>query len=204
MKLIGYLLVFCFCFGTASAQQGLPPKPKLGKNDTIRVASAIVDNEYIPWIMTPDAQIRDVRTFKTPLDRTNFYRLRYNVLKVEPYAIYAGNRYRQLERDLATTADKGKQKEMVKTCEKEIKDLFNHEIKNMSITQGEILIKLVNRESGNTSYELVKELKGGLNAFMFQSLARIFGHNLKQTYDPQEENDIEAILNSAGYQYHRN
>lgn len=204
MKFIGYLLVFCLCLGTADAQDIKPRMPKLGKNDTIKVQSAIIDNEYVPWILAPETVIRDGRIFKTPEDRNNYYRLRYNVLKVEPYAIYAGNRYRQLERDLATTADKKKQKEMVKTCEKEIKDLFSREIKNMSITQGEILIKLVNRETGDTSYQLVKELKGGVNAFMFQSLARIFGHNLKQTYDPQEESDIEGILNTAGYKYHRN
>jgi hypothetical protein len=203
MKFIGYLLVFCLCLGTASAQDIKPRMPKLGKNDTIRVASAIVDNEYIPWILAPETYIRDGRVFKTQDDRMNYYRLRYNVLKVEPYAVFAGNRYRQLERDLATTADKKKQKEMVKTCEKEIKDLFNREIKNMTITQGELLIKLVNRESGDTGFGMVKELKGGLNAFMFQSLARLFGHNLKETYDPQEENDMETILNSAGYKYHR-
>jgi hypothetical protein len=223
MKFIGLLLVLCCCLGISNAQninarkpmpgkkdtaqtvaEIKPRKPVLGKNDTIPVASAILDNEYVPWILTHETYIRDARVFKTPEERTNYNRLRYNVLKVEPYAVFAGNRYRQLERDLATTADKGKQKQMVKACEKEIKELFNREIKNMSITQGEILIKLVNRETGDTSYELVKELKGGLNAFMFQSLARIFGHNLKQSYDPQEENDIEGILNSAGYLYHRN
>jgi hypothetical protein len=204
MKFIGFLFAFCCCLVSVNAQIVKPRMPKLGKNDTIRVASALLENEWVPWILAPETVIREGRVFKTDEDRTNYYRLRYNVLKVEPYAIFAGNRYRQLERDIATTADKGKQKEMVKVCEKEIKDLFNHEIKNMTITQGEILIKLVNRETGDTSYELVKQLKGGINAFMFQSVARIFGHNLKQTYDPQEENDIEGILNSAGYQYHRN
>jgi hypothetical protein len=204
MKLIGVLLTFCCYLGISNAQEIKPRKPILGKNDTIRVASAVLDNEYVPWILGPETFIRDARVFKTDEDRNNYLRLRYNVLKVAPYALYAGNRYRQLERDIATTADKSKQKEMVKVCEKEIKDLFNHEIKNMSITQGEILIKLVNRETGDTSYDLVKQLKGGLNAFMFQSVARIFGHNLKETYDPQEESDIEAILTSAGYQYHRN
>lgn len=204
MKFIGYLLVFCCFLASVRAQDVTPRRPKLGKNDTIKVSTAILDGEVVPWIMAHETMIRDGRVFKTDQDRMNFYRLRYNVLKVEPYAIYAGNRYRQLARDLATTADKKVQKEMVKTCEKEIKDLFKREIENMSITQGEILIKLVNRETGDTSFELVKELKGGINAFMFQSLARIFGHNLKQTYDPQEEHDIESILNSSGYLYHRN
>jgi len=196
--------VLCCFWLLPDAYAQLPPHPKTGKNDTIKVAMTILDGEYVPWVPLPETIIRDVRTFKDAQARTDYNLLRYNVLKVAPYALYAGNRYRQLERDLATTADKQKQKEMVKACEKEIKDLFNHEIKNMTITQGEILIKLVNRETGDTSYELVKELKGGINAFMFQSLASLFGHNLKETYDPQEEHDIESILNNAGYRYHRN
>lgn len=204
MKFIWLLMVLCCWMGIIKAQQPKLPLPVLGKNDTIKEALTVLDGAYAPWVLARDAEIKDTRDFASPGARTNYYRLKYNVLKVAPYAVFAGNRYRQLERDIATTADKHKQKEMVKTCEKEIKDLFNHEIKDMTITQGELLIKLVNRESGNTSYELVKELKGGINAFMFQSLARLFGHDLKETYDPQEEHDIEGILNNAGYKYHRN
>jgi hypothetical protein len=204
MKLIGFILVFCCFLGVANAQIMQLPHPKLGKNDTIRVALTPLDGELVPWLLIPEVQIYDYRVFKDAKARTDFNILRYNVLKVAPYAMFAGNRYRQLERDLATTDNKQKQKEMVKACEKEIKELFDHEIKNMTITQGEILIKLVNRETGDTSFELVKQLKGGINAFMFQSLARLFGHNLKETYDPQEEHDIESILNTAGYRYHRN
>ncbi len=204
MKFIGLFIVLCCFLGIANAQTLLPHHPKLGKNDTIKVAMTILDGEYVPWELGPETIIRDARVFKDAQARNDYNLLRYNVLKVAPYAMFAGNRYRQLERDLATTSDKQKQKEMVKGCEKEIKDLFNQEIKNMTITQGEILIKLVNRETGNTSYEMVKDLKGGINAFMFQSVARLFGHNLKETYDPQEDRDIEGILNSAGYKYHRN
>jgi hypothetical protein len=177
--------------------------PKLGKNDTIHVAVTELDGQMVPWLLLKDVNIFDHRVF-TPDGRNAYLRLKYNVLKVAPYAQFAGNRYRQLERDLASTADKKKQKELVNACDKQIKDLFNNKIKDMSITQGEILIKLVNRETGNTSYALVKELKGNINAFMFQSLARLFGHNLKETYDPQEESDIEHILDQAGYKYHRN
>ncbi len=204
MKLIGFIILFCCFLGAANAQTSQLPRPKLGKNDTIRVALTVLDGELVPWLLMPETEIHDMRVFKDAQARTDFNILRYNVLKVAPYAMFAGNRYRQLERDLATTDDKQKQKEMVKVCEKEIKELFDHEIKNMTITQGEILIKLVNRETGDTSFELVKQLKGGINAFMFQSLARLFGHNLKETYDPQEEHDIESILNNAGYRYHRN
>jgi hypothetical protein len=97
------------------------------------------------------------------------------------------------------TADK-KSKRIDESLRNEIKDLFNKEIKNLTITQGEVLIKLINRETGNTSYAMVKELKGGFNAFVIQSVAQIFGHDLKETYDPEEQRDIESILQqTAGY-----
>jgi hypothetical protein len=116
-----------------------------------------------------------------------------------PYARFAGERYRQLQRDLALTSDKHKQKQLIGDCEKQIKDLFNREIKEMTISQGEVLIKLIDRETGNTSFAMVKDLKGGFSAFLLQSAARIFGHDLKETYDPDEQKDIEAILRQAGY-----
>jgi hypothetical protein len=121
-----------------------------------------------------------------------------------PYAKYASQRYEQLQRDLATTADKRRQKQMIDTCENQIKDLFKREVENLTISQGEILIKLIDRQTGNTSYQMVKDLKGGLKAFMFQSLARLFGHNLKETYDPNEERDMEAILQEAGFYANQN
>jgi hypothetical protein len=185
--------------GKVNAQSTKPAPVVLGKNDTIRVAITNVDGELIPWVVCPEVKIRDSRIFASDADRDNYRRLRYNVFKVLPYARFAGNRYRQLQRDLALTGDKKKQKELVNNCETEIKTLFNKEIKNLSINQGEVLIKLIDRESGTTSYAMVKDLKGGFKAFMFQSVASIFGHNLKETYDPEEQKDIEAILKDAGY-----
>jgi len=82
--------------------------------------------------------------------------------------------------------------------------LFKKEIENLTISQGEILIKLIDRQTGNTSYEMVKDLKGGIKAFMFQSLARLFGHNLKESYNPGEEHDMEAILQEAGFYANQN
>ena len=174
-------------------------KIKPGKNDSIKVAVTQLNGEFVPWVLLPDANVRDMRVFKSPAERAAYNRLRYNVFKVLPYAQFAGARYRKLEQDLATTGDKRKQKQMVKACEKEIKELFNKQIKNLTITQGEILIKLVQRETGNTSFELLKQLKGGFQAFMFQSAAKVFGHDLKETYNTEEDRDIEAILRSAGY-----
>ncbi|WP_017259125.1 DUF4294 domain-containing protein [Pedobacter arcticus] len=187
---------FLFLMASFSMAQDLGIK---GVNDTIRVSALNVEGEMVPWIVLNEVVIKDYRRFASKEAYDNYRRLRYNVIKVLPYARFAGQRYRQLERDLATTTDKRKQKEYVKSCDKEIKDLFNKEVKNLTISQGEILIKLIDRETGNSSYDLVKDLKGNVSAFVMQSVARVFGHNLRNKYDVDQERDIESIIRSTGY-----
>ncbi|WP_134089328.1 DUF4294 domain-containing protein [Olivibacter sp. XZL3] len=160
----------------------------------VMLPTTIVNGERIPWVLLHEVVITDYRVFKTPEDRARYNRLKYNVLKVLPYAKFAEDRYDKLQRDLAVTRNKKEQKRLIKDCEKEIKAMFNREIKNMSVSQGAILIKLINRQTGNSSYELVKELRGGVSAFFYQSVAKIFGHNLKNTYDPDEDREIETII----------
>ncbi|MDR3693320.1 DUF4294 domain-containing protein [Mucilaginibacter sp.] len=203
MKFIGLLLLFCSALGTLRAQPAKPgdkPAPLiLGKNDTIKTYLTVDSGKLLPWIVLEDVKIVDTRIFRSQADLDNYRRLRYNVMKVLPYARFAGQRYRKLQRDLAVTADKHDQKKLIDGCEKEIKDLFNKQIKDLTISQGEILIKLIDRETGNTSYAMVKDMKGGFKAFVYQSVARLFGHDLKETYNPDEQRDIEAILLQAGY-----
>ncbi|WP_214229191.1 DUF4294 domain-containing protein [Pedobacter sp. B4-66] len=195
------LLIVIISAAQAKAQvNGVTIKmPVLGKNDTIRVAGTNDNGEMIPWIPLQEVVIYGVRIFKTPAERAAYSRLRYNVMKVMPYALYAKQRYEQLEKDLALTTEKKEQKKLVKQCDKEIKDMFNREIKELTITQGQILTKLVDRELGRTTYDIVKETKGGFTAFLYQSVARVVGHNLKSTYNPQEERDIESIIISSGF-----
>jgi hypothetical protein len=199
MKFIGFLFLYCCLLGTLKAQTQKPVPAIVGKNDTIKTYLTVDSGRVIPWIVMRDVKIVDTRIFKSQADRDQFNRLRYNVLKVLPYARYAGERYRQLQRDLALTGDKRKQKELIKACESQVKEIFNKQVKDLTISQGEVLIKLIDRETGYTSYAMVKDLKGGFNAFILQSAARIFGHDLKETYDPEEQKDIEAILRDAGY-----
>ncbi|MEQ7800257.1 DUF4294 domain-containing protein [Pedobacter sp. ASV1-7] len=188
---------------SAEAQEATVPvkMPVLGKNDTIRVAGTNDNGEMIPWISLKEVVIYGVRTFKSPADQAAYNRLRYNVMKVMPYALFAKRRYEQLERELAVTADKKEQKRLVKQCDKEIKEMFNREIKELTISQGQILTKLIDREIGRTTFEIIKETKGGVTAFLYQSVARVVGHNLKSTYSAEEDRDIESIIISSGF-YH--
>lgn len=195
------LLFVIIALGELKAQESSVPVkfPVRGKNDTIRVASTNEDGEMIPWIPLNEVVIYGARIFKTPADRAAFNRLRYNVLKVMPYALFAKRRYEQLERDLAVTTDRKEHKKLVKACDAEIKKMFNTEIKELTITQGQILTKLIDREVGRTTYEIVKETQGGVKAFIYQSVARVVGHNLKSTYNPEEERDIESIIQNSGF-----
>lgn len=182
----------------ALAQYSNDPTVK-SKNDTIRVAITNVDNELVPWIVIPEIIITDTRLFKSAEERARFNRLRYNVLKVMPYAMFARREYTKLQSELANVHGRKEKRLLIRAFETEIKDMFNREVKNLTITQGGILIKLIDRETGNSSYDLLKDMKGGFTAFFYQSIARIFGNNLKNTYDPQEDRDIEAIIQSSGY-----
>lgn len=173
--------------------------PVLGKNDTIRVAGTNDNGEMIPWMSLREVVIYGTRIFKSPADQAAYNRLRYNVMKVMPYALFAKRRYEQLERELAVTADKKVQKKLVKQCDQEIKQMFNREIKELTITQGQILTKLIDRELGRTTYDIIKETKGGVTAFLYQSVARVVGHNLKSTYSAEEDRDIESIIISSGF-----
>jgi len=197
-----FILLFVIIAGaSAEAQEHTVPYkfPAKGKNDTIRVAGTNEGGEMIPWIPLNEVVIYGVRIFKSPADQAAFNRLRYNVLKVMPYALYAKRRYEQLEKDLAGTTDKKEQKKLVKECDNEIKQMFNREIKELTITQGQILTKLIDRELGRTTYDIVKQTKGGVTAFLYQSVARVVGNNLKNTYDPAVDRDIESIIVSSGY-----
>ncbi len=205
MKIFRPLAILSFLMASLTGYgQAMKVPDVKGTNDTIKVAVTMIDGVLIPWLPLTEVSITERRIFRSALQRAQFNRLRYNVLKVLPYAIIARDKYGKLQQDLAITGNRREQRMLVKSCEKDIKDLFNKKIKDMSITQGEILIKLIDRETGNSSYEMVRQLQGGITAFGYQMAARVFGHDLKEKYDPEEQRDIEAILQSSGYYYRNN
>jgi hypothetical protein len=200
MKKLGLLIIFLVVLMSKFSLAQYKNDPTLkGVHDTIRVLTTNIDNELIPWVIIPEIVITDTRIFKSPEEKAKFNRLRYNVLKVLPYAMFAKRRYAELQAQLNLVSSRKEKKILIKAFESEIKAMFNREIKNLTITQGGILIKLIDRETGTSSYDLLKDMKGGFTAFFYQSVARIFGNNLKNTYDPQEDRDIEAIIQSSGY-----
>lgn len=124
-----------------------------------------------------------------------YYRLRYNVIKVYPYARLAAVKVREMNARMEKMDSEREKRRYRKAVEDQIRKDFEEQIKKLSINQGNVLIKLIDRETGQSSYSLIKELKGSFNAFFAQSLARLFGHDLKDRYDPTgADKTIENIV----------
>jgi hypothetical protein len=122
-------------------------------------------------------------------------RLIYNVKAVYPYAKLAGAKFGEVNTHMQSLKTGKEQREYLKQVEKEILEQYEGDLKNLTLTQGRILIKLIDRETSQTSYEVVKDLRGAFQAAFWQTIARLFGSNLKTEYDPAGEDKlIEEIM----------
>jgi len=152
-------------------------------------------HDTIPYVELSGIEIFEFRVFKTRHQAQQNARLVRNVKKVYPYAKLAGEKLREYEIILSKVETESEKKRIMKALEQEIKDKYGKELEKLTISQGKILIKLIDRETGNTSFELVKDLRGSFLAFFYQSFARIFGYDLKTKYDPEGEDlNIEIIV----------
>lgn len=161
----------------------------------IKVPAVIIDGDTVPYVALPNVTVTGEIDPEAIKRLQEYYRLRFNVIKMYPYAKLAAVKLKEINDNLAALDSKHDKKKYLKDADAQLKKDFEETVKNFSEKQGDILIKLINRETGNTSYALVKELKGSFNAFIWQTAARLFGHNLKDVYDPQgEDKNIEAIV----------
>ena len=151
-----------------------------------RVNAEIYNGDTIPSIRFQDVYVYADYVYKNKKQYEVWTRTKYNVKKVYPYAILAAAKLKEYN-TIMEKMDEKTRKAYLKVVEKQLKDEFEEPLKNLSMTQGKILLKLIDRETGNTSYTLVKDLRGDFQAFMWQSLARLFGSNMKDEYDPTGE-----------------
>lgn len=122
-------------------------------------------------------------------------RLQKYVKKVYPYALLASQKLKEYQKDLDAAQSDTERRRIMKKVEKALVDQYGDELKNLTINQGKILLKLIDRETGRSSYELVSEMRGSFPAAFWQGLATLFGQNLKSTYDARgEDRDVEEII----------
>ncbi len=119
-------------------------------------------------------------------DMRKYYRLVYNFNKVYPYALAARDMSRRVDAYIADNALRRRKKDLyITSMQKELFRIFEKPLHNMSISQGKLLIRLVDREFGQSSYAIIKDYKSGITAGFWQGVAKVFGQNLKDRYDPE-------------------
>ena len=196
MRLIFTILVSFIYIAVASGQQDTLKH----KNDSLPDKFYLLQKVKRDGVTMPEVEIKEVTVVARPGSaRRNEYRkyerLISNVKRVYPYALMVRERLNKVNEDLKNiTGEKGR-KEYIKNVEKDVFAEYENGIRNMTITQGRLLIKLIDRETQNTSYVLIRDYRGKFTAAFWQGIARIFGTNLKEVYDPYGDDAlIEYIV----------
>lgn len=191
MKYITYIYMFgLFCsWGQtpAVAVDTIPKKYLIIKGDTITGQS--IDLEEV--VILPRLRLN------TNEERRRYLILQRKTLKVYPYAKLAAERLETLNARMADVKSKRQRKKYTRMVQKFVENEFADKLKKFTITEGQILIKLIHRQTGETAFDLIKELRSGWRAFWYNNTAKLFDMSLKIPFDPEmEEEDflIEDIL----------
>lgn len=179
---------------------------KWGPNDTIIVSAIWYQNELLPYKEMENVWISNLSPDKLAKYVAEWTRLRNAVYVTYPYARIAGVTINDINAHTTSLNSKKDRKNYIKTREKDLKAQFGDPLSNLSVYQGKILMKLINRQTGNNCYAIVKEYRGGLTARFYQTVAFFFGSNMKQDWDINEKMDrqIENIVKEIDGSWYNN
>ncbi len=191
---IAVFCMLCLQF-TATAQQ------RTGA-DSVAVRAIVIGTDTIPSITLSIVEVVDRLPKRLRKERARWTRLRNAVYVTYPYAVAASRVLKDVSIELERTPNKKQRKAYLASKEKELKEQFGNKLENLSVYQGKVLMKLIHRETGENCYEIIKELKGGFNARVYQTVAFFFGGNLKSEFNTRDDRDIEMIVQEIQL-YHR-
>jgi hypothetical protein len=152
-----------------------------------RCRAEVVNGDTIPVVDLYPVEVETNFVFKTEKQYVLWTRVKRDVKITYPYAIIAAAKLKEYDRILARIPDEKTKKVYLKMCEKDLRKEFEGTLKELTVYQGETLMKLIDRESGKTTYEIVKEMRGTFQAVMWQTLATLFGNTMKHKYDAKVE-----------------
>lgn len=169
------------------------------EQDSTTVEYLIIEGDSVPrtTIDLDEVMLLHKLKFNSKEDRIRYLIIRRKTIKVYPYAKMAADRLDSLSKRLATLTKKRHKKRYTKQIQKYIEGEFSDELKKLTRTEGQILVKLIHRQTGITTFELVKELRSGWRAFWYNTTASMFDISLKREFDPindKEDYLIEDVL----------
>lgn len=185
MKATAIITFLLALFSTATMAQSTTEEP-------VVVHNVVVGGDTMPNVSLREVEIKNGR--ENVVFRSDFDRLKYYVKKVYPYAKITSEIINEYDSAYAQLDRRREKRKFMKQVERDLKEEFSDELKNLTVSQGRILIKLINRETGVTSYDLIKEFKGGFSAFFWQGVAKLFGSDLKDDFDVKEDAMIDYIV----------
>lgn len=152
------------------------------------------DTIYLCWLH--DLWIYPKKSYSSKKQEQYYWRTVRDVKKTLPFAKVVGSELRRVNMEMLSMKSEFERKKYLNKYEKEVFKKYESHIRKMTIRQGQLLLKLIDRECDKNSYDLIKQYRGGFSAFFWQGVARIFGSNLKSEYDP-DSNDrmVERIIN---------
>jgi hypothetical protein len=173
-------------------------------NDTIRLGAVVENGQVYPMILLDE--YTKVEKYLDPAEKLRRDRLRNDIFTVYPYAITAAAVFKGINDNLEKMDGRHDRKKYLKSIDHSLDQTFKQPLKNLSIDQGHILIKLINRQTGQNCYSIVKELKGGFSAVVWQGVGVLFNNNLNKDYDPEgSDKEIEEMVKdmeaSSAYRY---
>ncbi len=165
------------------------------KDSLEKTYSTVIDGDTIPLIYMSEVVVFGDMSPEAAAKLKAYYILRRDVLRTYPYAKYAARKLKEINDYTVSLNSEKEKRRYIKAREKELKEQFETDLKKLTVNQGRVLMKLIDRETGNTTYALVKELRGGFRATFYQAFARLIGDNMKDSYDASgEDAGIEAIV----------
>jgi hypothetical protein len=189
-------LSFSLVFLSGGTDTGLRAQTATrARQDTV-LRTVIVDGDTMPHVDLKEVPILPVRVFKNRFQERQYWRLVYNLKKVLPYSKIVAATVQEVDSRLAAVKSEKERRKMIKSMEDTLWKKYEAELRQMTITQGKLLFKLVDRETSNSTYYWIDSYRGSVSAFFWQGMARLFGTNLKSEYDPKGEDAvIEQIVN---------
>jgi hypothetical protein len=189
MRLILLTIFFCLSGVGLSAQTEVR-----ARKDTL-LRTVVVNGDTIPHIDLKEVPILPVRVFKNRFQERQYWRLVYNLKKVLPYSKIVAATVNEIEFKLGNSKNDKERRKYMKSLEDSLWKQYEGDLRQMTITQGKLLFKLVDRETSKSTYFWIDSYRGSVSAFFWQGVARLFGSNLKSEYDPKGEDQlIEQIV----------
>ncbi|MEY3687628.1 MAG: hypothetical protein RIR84_469 [Bacteroidota bacterium] len=191
-----YIILLISIVSSANAQW------KSGQHDTLWVPYIVYEGDTMTYKVMDQVNVFGKMTDEQRAYLKKWTRLRNAVYVTYPYAKKASHIINDVVRNLVKIQDAQARKKYLSTREKELKKEFTEPLTALSVYQGKILMKLINRETRNTCYDLIKEYRGGFTARFWQTVAWVFGSSLKQDYDPKgPDAEMESIVLEVARMY---